>query len=126
MQIKHTEKEFVKILKQDNLGEYHDLYVQNNKLLLVDVFKNFLNMCLEMYELDPARLFTAPGLVWQAGFKKTKVRLDLLTDINMLLMVEKGIRRWIYHSIYWYAKANNEYMKNYNKDKKYNIFNIGM
>ena len=93
MQIKHTEKEFVKILKQDNLGEYHDLYVQSNKLLLADVFKNFLNMCLEMYELDPARLFTAPGLVWQAGFKKTKVRLDLLTDINMLLMVEKGIRR---------------------------------
>ena len=101
-----------------NLGEYHDLYVQSNTLLLADVFENFRNMCLKIYELDPAKFLSAPGLAWQAALKKTKVKLDLLTDIDMLLMVEKGIRGGICHSIYRYAKANNKYMKNYDKNKK--------
>ena len=101
-----------------NLGEYHDLYVQSNTLLLADVFENFRNMCLEIYELDPAKFLSAPGLAWQAALKKTKVKLDLLTDIDMLLMVEKGIRGGICHSIYRYAKANNKYMKNYDKNKE--------
>ena len=101
-----------------NLGEYHDLYVQSNTLLLADVFENFRNMCLKIYELDPAKFLSAPGLAWQAALKKTKVKLDLLTDIDMLLMVEKGIRRGICHSIYRYAKANNKYMKDYDKNKE--------
>ena len=101
-----------------NLGEYHDLYVQSNTLLLADVFENFRNMCLEIYELDPAKFLSAPGLAWQAALKKTKVKLDLLTDIDMLLMVEKGIRGGICHSIYRYAKANNKYMKDYDKNKE--------
>ena len=101
-----------------NLGEYHDLYVQSNTLLLADVFENFRNMCLKIYELDPAKFLSAPGLAWQAALKKTKVKLDLLTDIDMLLMVEKGIRGGICHSIYRYAKANNKYMKNYDKNKE--------
>ena len=67
------------------------MYVQTNTLLLVDVFENFKNMCIEIYKLDPANFFSAFGLAWQAALKKTKVKLDLLTDINMLLMVEKGI-----------------------------------
>ena len=62
MQIINMQKEFVKILKQNNLGEYHDLYVQCHTLLIADVFSNFLIMCLEIYELDPARIFSAPGL----------------------------------------------------------------
>ena len=66
-----------------NLGEYHDLYVQSNTLLLADVFENFRNVCLEIYELGPAKKFAAPGLAWQAALKKTKVKLDLLTDIDM-------------------------------------------
>ena len=74
-----------------NLGEYYDLYVQSDTLLLADVFENFRNMCLEIYELDPAKFLSAPGLAWQAALKKTKVKLDLLTDIDMLLTVEKGI-----------------------------------
>ena len=57
-------------------------------------------MCFEIYELDPAKFLSAPGLAWQAALKKTKVKLDLLTDTDMLLMVEKGIRRLICHSIY--------------------------
>ena len=101
-----------------NLGEYHDLYVQSNTLLLADVFENFRNMCLKIYERDPAKFLSAPGLAWQAALKKTKVKLDLLTDIDMLLMVEKGIRGGICHSIYRYAKANNKYMKDYDKNKE--------
>ena len=65
-----------------------------------NVFEKFRNMRLKIYELDPAKFFSAPGLVWQAALKKTKVRLGLLTDINVLLMVEKGIRAEICHSIY--------------------------
>ena len=100
------------------LGEYHDLYVQTDTLLLADIFENFRSMCLEIYELDPAKFLSAPGLAWQAALKKTKVKLNLLTDINMLLMVEKGIRGEIYHSIYRYPKANNKYMKDYDKNKE--------
>ena len=66
----------------------------------IHVFENFRNMCLEIYELDPANNFSAPGLAWQAALKKTKVKLDYLTDVDMLLMVEKGINGGICHSIY--------------------------
>ena len=75
-------------------------------------------MCLEVYELDPAHSLSTLGLAWQAIFKKTEVKLDLLTDIDMLLMVEKGIRGGICHSIYQYAKANNKYMKDYDKNNE--------
>ena len=75
------------------------MYIQSNALLLADVFGNFRNMCLEKYELDPGKFLPDPGLVWQETFKKTKVKLDLLTDIDMLLMVKKCIRGGICHSI---------------------------
>ena len=68
--------------------------------------------------LDPVHFLSAPGLVWQAYLKKTKVELELLTDINMLLMVEKGIIGWICHAIHRYAKASNKHMKNYYKNKE--------
>ena len=74
-------------------------------------------MCLQIYELDNAKFLSAPGLAWQGASKKTKVKVDLLTDIDMLSMVEKGIRGGICHSIYQYAKANNKYMKDYVKNK---------
>ena len=101
-----------------NLGDYHDLYFQSDPFLVADVFENFRNMCIKVYELDPAHFLSAPGLAWQACFRKTELKLELLTDIDMLLMVEKGIRGGICHAIYRYAKANNKYMKNYNKDKE--------
>ena len=75
------------------------MYVQINTLLLADVFENFKNMCLEMYELDPAKFLSATGLTWEAALEKTKVKLDLLTDIDMLLMVGKSIRGGMCHSI---------------------------
>ena len=65
------------------------MYVRSDTLLLADVFENFKNMCLEIYELDPAKFLSVPGLAWQAALKKTKLKLDLLTDIDMLLMVKK-------------------------------------
>ena len=64
MQIMRTQKEFIKILKSRNLGEYHDLYVQSDTLLLSDVFENLRNMCLKIYELDPAKFLSIPGLAW--------------------------------------------------------------
>ena len=107
-----------KIFKLNNLGQYHDLYVQSDTLLLADVFENFRNKCLEVYELDPAHFLSLPGLTWQACLKKTNIELELLTDYDMLLMVEEGIRGGICHSIHRYAKANNKYMNNYDKNKE--------
>ena len=104
--------------KLNNLGEYHDLYVQSDTLLLADVFEKFRDMCLKEYELDPAHFLSLPGLAWQACLKKTNVELELLTDYDMLLMVEEGIRGGICHPIHRYAKANNKYMKNYNNNEE--------
>ena len=72
--------------------------------MLADIFENFRNICLKIYKLDPVKFFSAPELAWQAALKKTNVKLNLLTDIDMLLMVEKGIRRGICQCIYRYAK----------------------
>ena len=105
--------------KLNNLGDYHDLYVQSDTLLLADVFKNFRDMFLKEYELDSTNFLSLPGLAWQACLKKTNVELELLTNYDMLLMVEEGIRGGICHSIHRYAKANNKYMKNYNNNEEY-------
>ena len=74
-----------------NLGDYHDLYVQSDVLLLADVFENFRNQCLKTYDLDPYFL-TLPSLAWQACLKTTKKKLHFITDQEMLLMIEEGIR----------------------------------
>ena len=73
------------------------MYLKSDTLLLADVFENFSKMCLNIYQLDSAKSLSAPGLAWQAALKKTAVKLELLTDIDMLLMVEKGIRGGTYH-----------------------------
>ena len=104
--------------KLENLGDYHDLYVQSDTLLLADVFNNFRDMCIKEYELDPAHFLSLPGLASQACLKKTNIELELLTDYDMLLMVEEGMRGGICHSIHRYAKANNKYMKNYNNNEE--------
>ena len=92
------------------------MYVQCDTFLLADVFENFRNMYLSEYGLDPAHFLSVPRLAWQVCLKKTKVELELLTDIDMLLMVKKGTRGRIFQAIHRYAKANNKHMKNYNKD----------
>ena len=98
----HAKKVF-KDYEIKNLGEYHDLYIQSDTLLLADVFENFRNMFINIYELDPVQFLSPPGLAWQAVLIKNKVQLDLLTDIDMLLMVEKSIRGGICNAIHWYA-----------------------
>ena len=107
-----------KVFKLENLGDYHDLYVQSDTLLLADVFNNFKDMCLKEYEIDPAHFLSLPGLAWQACLKKTNIELELLTDYDILLMVEEGIRGGICHSIHRYTKAYNKYMKNYNNNEE--------
>ena len=112
-------KQVFKNLSNKNLGDYHDLYVQSDTILLADVFENFRNKCIETYELDPAHFLSASGLAWQACLKKkTEVELELLTDVDMLLMVEKGIGGRICHAIHRYAKQNNKYMENYDENKE--------
>ena len=101
-----------------HLAEYHDLHLKSDTLLLTDVLENFRKICLKIYHLDLVKFLSAPGLAWQAAFKKTEVKLELLTDIDMLLMVEKGIRGGICHAIHQYAKANNKSMKDYDKNKE--------
>ena len=71
------------------MGEYHDLYVLSDTLLLPDVFENFRDKCIETYELDPAHFLSAPGLAWKACLRKTNVKLELLTDNDMLLILKK-------------------------------------
>ena len=96
-----------------NLGDYHDLYVECDTLLLADVFENFKDKCIDIYGLDPVHFLSAPGLTWQPCLKKTRVELELLTDIDMLWMVENGIRGGMCQAMHRYTKANKTYMKNY-------------
>ena len=114
---RHGNNEF-KRFKLKNLGEYHDLYVQSDTLLIAHVFQNFRNTCLKVYELDPAHFLSLPVLAWQVFLKKTSIELGLLIDYDMLLMVEEGIRGGICHAIHRYVKANNKYMNNYDKNEE--------
>ena len=114
----HAQKVW-KEFKLKNLGEYHDLYLKTDTLLLSNVFEAFRNTCLQHYKLDPAHFYKSPGLAWQASLKKTGVRLELLTDLDMLLMFGHGIRGGITQAVHRYAKANNKYMgKKFHPEEK--------
>ena len=113
----HVQEAF-KELKLKSIGDYHDLYVQSDTLLLADVFEDFRNKYIEIYELDPTHFLSALGLTWQACLKKNELELELLANNDMLLMDEKRTRGGICQAIQRYAEANNKYMKNYNQDKE--------
>ena len=98
-----------------NMGEYHDLYLQSDILLLADVFENFRKTCLKYYKLDPCHYFTSPGLSWDAMLKMTNIKLELMTDIDMFQFIEKGLRGGISYIANRYGKANNKYMKEYDE-----------
>ena len=111
-----------KTFKMEYFKDYHELYNKVDVLLLADVFENFRDICVTNYELDPAHYYTAPGLAWDAALKVTDVSLKLLSDIDMLLMYEKGIRGGVSMISNRYAKANNKYMGdkfNSNEPSKY-------
>ena len=99
------------------LKDYLKLYNISDVLLLADVFENFRDICLKNYGLDPVHYYTAPGLAWDAMLKMTKINLELLSDVDMLLMVEKGIRGGISIISNRYGKANNKYMKDFNNSE---------
>ena len=99
-----------------DLGDYHDLYLRTDVLLLADVFENFRRTCLSYYGLDPCHYFSAPGLSWDALLKMTSVNLDLFSNIDMQLFIEKGMRGGISTITHRYAKANNKYMKDYDPE----------
>ena len=100
-----------------SMGEYHDLYLKSDILLLADVFENFRKACQQYYELDPAHYFTTPGLSWDAMLKTTETELELMSDVDMFQFIEKGMRGGISYIANRYGKANNKYMKNYNPEE---------
>ena len=117
----HAQKVW-RMFKMEYFKEYHELYNKVDVLLLADVFENFRNICLENHELDPAHYYTAPGLAWDTALKITGVNLELLSDIDMLLIVEKGIKGGVSMISNRYGKDNNKYMSdkfNSNEPSKY-------
>ena len=97
------------------MGDYHDLYLKSDILLLADVFENFRKTCLQYYKLDPCHYFTSPGLSWDAMLKMTDIKLELMVHIDMFQFIEKGMRGGISYIANRYGKANNKYMKNYDE-----------
>ena len=100
-----------------NLGDYHDLYLRNDVTLLADVFETYRNACMKTYKLDPAHYYTSPGLSWDALLKKTQVELELITDYDMYLFIEKGLRGGISMVSKRFAKANNKYLQDYDPEQ---------
>ena len=94
-------------------GEYHNLYLKCDVLLLCDVFEKFIDSCLKYYGLDPCHYFSSPGLAWDAMLKMSGVRLRLIDDVDMHLFIEKGMRGGISYIAKRYCRANNEFVKGY-------------
>ena len=100
-----------------NMGEYHDLYLKTDVLLLADVFKGFRKLCECHYELDPAHYYTTPGLAWDAMLKITGVKLELLTDVEMLMMIERGMRGGNSNAFCRFSRANNKFRKEFDESQ---------
>ena len=101
--------------KWTSMGDYHNLYLKSDILLLADVFENFRKTCLQYYKLDPCHYFNSTGLSWDAMLKMTNIKLELMTDIDMFQFIEKGLRGGISYIANRYGKANNKYIKSYDE-----------
>ena len=106
------------VFKINTMGNYHDLYLKTDVLLLADVFEKFINTCLDYYGLDPCHYFSSPGLSWDAMLKMTKIELDLISNIAMHLFIKKRMRRGISFIAKRHSKANNKYMECYDSSKE--------
>lgn len=113
---KHAQRVWDKF-KCKTLGDYHDIYLRTDVLLLADVFETFRDTSMNYYKLDPVHYITAPGMAWDALLKKTKVQLELLTDIDMHLFVEKGLRGGISMVSKRLATSNNPLCPGYNSEQ---------
>ena len=100
----------------ENMGQYHDLYLKSDVLLLADIFQNFREINLTNSGLDPAHYVSSPGLSWDAMLKMTNVKLDLISDVDMQNFIEKGMRGGISTITHRHAVANNKYMRKENYD----------
>ena len=105
------------IFKMNAMGDYIDIYLKTDVLLLADVFEKSINTCLEYYGLDPCHCFSSPGLCWDAMLKMTWIELELISDTDMHLFIEKGMRRGISYISKRHSKAKNKYMHSYNYKK---------
>ena len=112
----HAQKVW-KAFNCETVKDYHDLYLKTDVLLLADIMTEFRRVCKEVYELDALHYYTAPGLAWDAMLKITEVEIDLISDLDMYLMVESGIRGGISSIMKRYARANNKYLNDYDKDQ---------
>ena len=112
------------VFKLNTMSDYHDLYLKTDVLLLADVFKNFINTSLDYYGLDRCHYFSSPGLSWNAMLKITKIELELISDTDMHLLIEKGMRGGISYISKRFSKSNNKYMKCYDsgEDNKYVMY----
>ena len=108
----------------NTMGDYHDLYLKIDVLLLAGVFEKFVSTCLDYYGLDPCHYFSSPGLSWDAMLKMTKIKLDLISDIDMHFLIKKGKRGGVSYIAKRHTKANNKYMKCYDSsiESKYTAY----
>ena len=114
------------VFKMSTVGDYHDLYLKTDVLLLADVFEKFINTCLDYYGLDICHYFSSPGLSWDAILKMTGIELDLISDIDMHLFIEKGMTGGISCISKRHSKANNKYIECYDSGKEVNTLLILM
>ena len=113
-------KKVWKTFNLSNMGEYHDLYLKSDVLLLSDVFEHLRKTCLQYYKLDPCHYFSSPGLSFDSMLKMTNIKLELMTDIDMYQFIEKGMRGGISYIANRYGKANNKYMEIYDEKEPSN------
>ena len=114
-------KKVWQFFKIKDMREYHDLYVRSDVAQLSDVFENFRSLCLKIYEIDTSYFVSTPGFAFEAMLKCTKVKLELLTDMEMVLMFEKGIRGRLTQVVKRHSVANHKYLPSYSASKK-NVF----
>ena len=108
-------KEVWETFYMKNMGNYHDLYLLSDVLLLTDVSENFRKTCMQYYKLDPCHYFTSLGLSWDAMLKMSNIKLELMTDIDMFQFIKKGMRVGVSYIANRYGNANNKYMKEYDE-----------